>query len=89
MIEELQLVAKKQSPDFQHKLKLVLQGGLTLAQSGALAIKHMQPTKTTEKVRNARGRAQSRRQGQKEGVLNASEACQMVKRKEDADVVKA
>ena len=79
--EELQLDAKGQSPDFQHKLKLVLQGGLTLAQSGALSMKHMEHTKAAEEVRNARRRAQSRRQVQKGGVLYASEAREMVKRK--------
>ena len=86
---ELQLEAKELSPEFQNKLKLVLQGGLTLAQSGALAMKHMEYTKAAEEVRNARCRAQSRRQVQKGGVLYASEAREIVKCKEDTDVEKA
>ena len=89
MGEELQLEAKELSPSFQHKLKLVLQGGLTLAQSGALAMDHMEHTRAAEEVRNARRRAQSRRQLQKGGVLYASEARQMVKRREDAENDKA
>jgi len=62
MGEELQLDAKGQSPDFQHKLKLVLPGGLTLAQSGALAIEYMEYTKAAKEVRKARRRAQSKRE---------------------------
>jgi len=79
MGEELQLEAKGQSPDFQHKLKLVLQGELTLAQSSALAMEYMEHTKAAEEVRNARHRAQSTRQVQKGGVLYAEEAHEMVK----------
>jgi len=70
MGEELQLDAKGQSPDFQHKLKLVLQGGLTQAQSDALAIEHMEYTKAAKEVRNARRRAQSKRE-----VLGAQTLC--------------
>jgi len=88
MGEELQLEAKELSSSFQHKVKLVLEGGLTLAQSGALAMDHMEHTRAAEDVRNARRRAQSRRQLQKSGVLYASEARQMVKRREDAEVDK-
>jgi len=66
MGEELQLEAKGQSPHFQYKLKLILQGGLTLAQSGALGMEQMEHTKATEEVRNARCRVQSRRQVQRE-----------------------
>jgi len=62
MGEELQLDAKGQSPEFQHKLKLVRQGGLTLAQSGALAIEYMEYTRAAKEVRNARRRAQSKRE---------------------------
>jgi len=90
MGEELQLKAKELSPSFQHKLKLVLQGELTLAQSGALAMDHtMEHTRAAEEVRNAKRRAQSRRHLQKGGVLYASEARQMVKRRQDAEVDKA
>jgi len=89
MGEELQLEAKELSPSLQHKLKLVLQGGLTLAQSGALAMDHMEHTRAAEEVRNARHRAQRRRQLQKGGVLYASEARIMGKRREDAEVDKA
>jgi len=49
----------------------------------------MEHTKAAEEVRNARRRAQSRRQVQKGDVLYVSEAREMVKRKEDADVEKA
>ena len=86
---ELQHEAKELSTSFPHKLKLVLQGGLTLAQSGALAMEHREHTRAAEEVRNARRRAQNRRQLQKGGVLYASEACQMVKRRENAEVDKA
>jgi len=89
MGKELQLEAKTLSPSFQHKLKLVLQRGLTLGQSGALAMDHMEHTRAAEEVRNARRRAQSRRQLQKGGVLYASQASQMVKRRDDAEVDKA
>jgi len=89
MGEELQHEAKELSTSFQHKLKLVLQGGLTLAQSGALAMEQREHTRAAEEVRNARRRAQNRRQLQKGGVLYASEACQMVKRRENAEVDKA
>jgi len=89
MGEKLQLEAKELLPSFQHKLKLVLQGGLILAQSDALAMDHMEHRRAVEEVRNARRRAQSGRQLQKGGVLYASEACQMVKRREDAEVDKA
>jgi len=61
MGEESQLEVKGQLPDFQQKLKLVLQGGLTLAQSGALAMEHIEHTKAAEEVRNARRRAQIRK----------------------------
>ena len=77
------------SPDFQHRLKLVLQGVLALAQSGALAMEHMDNTRAAKQARNARHRAQSRRQIQKGGVLYASEARQMVKQREEAEVKKA
>jgi len=81
MGEELQHEAKEPSPSFQHKLKLVLQGGLTLAQSGALAMDHMEHTRAAEEVRNARRGVQNRRQLQKGGVLYTSEACQMHQQK--------
>jgi len=86
---KLQNDARNMAPDFQHRLKLVLQGGLALAQSGALAMEHMDNTRAAEQARNARRRAQSRRQIQKGGVLYASEARQMVKQREEAEVKKA
>ena len=52
--DELLEEGKGLSPSFQAKLKLVLQGGLTLAQSGALAMEHMEHTRATEEMRNAR-----------------------------------
>jgi len=83
MSDELLQEGKELPQGFQNKLKLVLQGGLALAQSGALAMEHMEHTRTAEGARNARRRGQSRRQIQKGGVINASEAREMVKRKED------
>jgi len=44
MTDKLLEEGKGLSPSFQAKLKLVLQGGLTLAQSGALAMEHMEHT---------------------------------------------
>jgi len=73
----------------QNKLKLVLQGRLALAQSGALAMEHMEHTGAAEEARNARRRGQSRRQIQKGGVIYASEAREIMKRKEDRAVEKA
>jgi len=69
MREELLSEAKDLSPTFQHKLKQALQGGLALAQSGALAMEHMENTRAAEEARNARRRAQSQRQIQKGGLL--------------------
>ena len=83
---ELLNEAQDMTPEFQHRLKLVLQGGLALAQSGVLAIEHMENTRAAEQLRSARRRAQSRRQVQKGGVLDASEAHQMVKRRVDTEV---
>ena len=83
---ELLNEAQDMTPEFQHRLKLVLQGGLALAQSGVLAIEHMENTRAAEQLRSARSRAQSRRQVQKGGVLDASEARQMVKSRVDTEV---
>ena len=52
-------------------------------------MEHMDNTRAAEQARNARRRAQSRRQIQKGGVLYASEARQMVKQREEAEVKKA
>jgi hypothetical protein len=87
--KELLRDAKNMSSDFQNRLKLVLQGGLALAQSGALAMDHMENTRAAEHARSMRRRAQSRRQVQKGGVLYASEARKMVKHREEAEVEKA
>ena len=89
MSDELLQEGKELPQGFQNKLKLVLQGGLALAQSGALAIEHMEHTRAAEEARNARWRGQSRRQIQKGGVIYASEARKIVKRKEDIAVEKA
>ena len=89
MSDELLEEGKHLPASFQAKLKLVLQGGLTLAQSGALAMEHMETTRAAEEMRNARRRGQSRRHIQKGGVIYASEARQMAKRKEDMAVEKA
>jgi len=86
MSDELLEEGNGLSPSFQAKLKLVLQGGLTLAQSGALAMEHMEHTRAAEEMRNARRRGQSRRHIQKGGVIYASEAHQMSKRNEDMAV---
>ena len=86
--DELLSEVQGMPPEFQHRLKLVLQGGLALAQSGALATEHMENTRGAEQVRSARSRAQNRRQVQKGGVLYASEARQMVKRRVDTEVEK-
>lgn len=86
--DELLDQAQEMSPEFQHRLKLVLQGGLALAQSGALAMEHLENTRAADQARSARSRAHSRRQIQKGGVLYASEARQMVKRRVDAEVEK-
>jgi len=52
-------------------------------------MEHMENTQAAEETRNARRRAQNRRQLQKGGVIYASEARQMVKRKEDTELEKA
>ena len=67
--EELLRDAQNMSPEFQLRLKEVHQGGLALAQSGALAKEHMENMKAAEEVRSARRRVQNRRQVQKGGVL--------------------
>jgi len=87
--EDLLGEARDMSPDFQERLKLVLQGGLVLAQTGALAIEHMENIRAADEARNARHRAHNRRQIQKGGVLYASEARQMVKTREDTEAEKA
>jgi len=55
------------TPEFQLRLKLVLQKGLALTQSVALAIEQMENTHAAENVQSARSRAQSRRQVQNRG----------------------
>ena len=60
--DELQQEASEFSPSFQERLKLVLQGGLVQAQSGALAIEHREHTHAAEQSRNARRKAHNRRQ---------------------------
>ena len=87
--EELLLDAKDMSPDFQHRLKLVLQGGLALAQSGELAKEHMANTQAADQARSARRKAQNRRQTQNGGVIYASEAREKAKAREVTDVEKA
>jgi len=87
--DELLQEGKELPQGFQNKLKLVLQGGLALAQSGALAMEHMEHTRAAEEARNARRRGQSRRLIQKGGVIYPSEAREMVKRKEDMAVDQA
>jgi len=77
--EQLQKDAMNVSPDFQHQLKLDLQSGRALAESGALTIEYLDNTRAVEQARNARRRAQSRREVQRGGVLYALEACQIVK----------
>jgi hypothetical protein len=67
----------------------VVQGGLAQVQSGALAIDHMEHTQAAEEARSARRRAQNRRQVQRGGVIYASEARQMVMRREEVEVEKA
>ena len=87
--EELLLDAKDMSPDFQRRLKQVLQGGLALAQSGELAKEHMANTQAAEQARSARRKAQNRRQIQNGGVIYASEAREKAKAREVTDVEKA
>jgi hypothetical protein len=87
--DELLLEAGDYSPSFQHKLKLALQGALAQAQSGALAMDNLEHTKMAEETRNARRKSQNRRQVQKGGVMYASEARQMVKKREIDEVAKA
>lgn len=87
--EELQRDAVDFSPTFQRKLKLVLQGGLAQAQSGALAMENLEHTRLAEETRSARRKSANRRQVQKGGVIYASEARQMVKKREDNEVEKA
>jgi len=77
------------SPDFEFQLKLVLQGGLAFAQSGALAMEYMENTRAVKHARNARHRAQSRRHVQTGGVRYPSKARQMVKQRENAELEKA
>ena len=62
---------------------------MALAQSGALAMEHMENTRAAELARNARRRAQSKRQVGSGGVLYPSDAPQMVKQREDAELEKA
>jgi len=87
--EELQREAAAFSPTFQRRLKLVLQGGLAQAQSGALALENLEHTRAAEEARSARRKSANRRQVQKGGVIYASEARKMVKRREDDEVEKA
>ena len=87
--EELLRHAKNMPREFQLHIKEVLQGGLVLAQSAALAKEHMENTQAAEQARSARRSIQNRRQVQKGGVLYASEARQMVKKREDLEVEKA
>ena len=58
--EELLNDARDMSPDFQTRLKLVLQGGLALAQSGVLAIEDMKNTQAAEQARSERRKARDR-----------------------------
>jgi len=67
--EELLHDDKNMPAEFQLRVKEVLQGGLALAQSGALAKKHMENTQAAEQARSARRSVQNRRQVQKGGVL--------------------
>ena len=87
--EELQREARDMSPDFQMRLKLVLQGGLALAQSGALVMEHMENTKAAEKACSERRKAQNRRQMQRGGTLYAEDAREMVKSTKAVAVEKA
>ena len=87
--EELLRDARVMSPDFQMPLKLVLQGGLALAQSGALALEHMENSKAAEKAWSERRKARNRRQMQRGGTLYAKKAREMVKSTEAVAVEKA
>ena len=87
--DELLRDAADLSPTFQRRLKLVLQGGLTQAQSGALAMESLEHTKAAEQAKSAKRKSQNRRQVQKGGVLYASEARQMVQKRLDTEVEKA
>lgn len=81
--------ARHMSPEFQHRLKLVLQGGLAVAQFGALAMEHMENTQAAELARNARCCAQSKREVETGGVLYPSDPVNMVKQGEDIELEKA
>ena len=87
--EELQHEAAAFSPTFQWRLKLVVQGGLAQAQSGALVLENLEHTRAAEEARSARRKSANRRQVQKGGVIYASGAREMVKRREDDEVEKA
>jgi len=67
---------------FSSVLRKCFKVGLPLHNQGALAKEHMENTQAAEQVRSARRKVQNRRQVQKGGVLYASEAHQMVKRRE-------
>jgi len=67
--EELLRDTKNMPAGFQLRLKEVLQGGLALTQSGALAKEHMEKTQAAEQARSARRTVPNRRQVQKGGLL--------------------
>lgn len=62
---------------------------MALAQSGALAMEHMENTRAAELARNARRRAQSKRQVGTGGVLYPSDARNMVKQRKNVELEKA
>ena len=68
-------------------LQKYLKGSLAFAQSGALALQHLEDTKAAELARPARQK-RNRRSLQKGGVLYAYEAREMVKQKEKDTVEK-
>ena len=69
-------------------LKLVLPGGLALAQSRALAMEHMENTKAAEKARSERRKAENRRHMQMGGTLYAEDVREMFKSTEAVAVEK-
>ena len=68
-------------------LQKYLKGSLSFAQSGALALQHLEDTKAAEPARAARQK-RNRQTLQKGGVLYAYEAREMVKQKEKDTVEK-
>src|SRR5204862_2851834 len=76
------------SPTFRKSLDCFIKGSLVQAQTGAEALDHLQLSEAASNARKAR-QQQNRRVVQKGGVIYASEARKMVRKREEDDVAKA